>query len=117
MTRSRPLSLGYTARVESDQAVWGYNTELALNTGAGDGNNLAAYKSEDARIDTARFKVLRANANYLSNFAGGWLWSVKGKFQYSPDALISGEQFGLGGPPASGPRASGRSRGCGHRDR
>ena len=97
LRRSRPVSLGYTARVESDQAVWGYNTELAINTSGGSGNNLAAYKSEDARIDTARFKVLRANANYLSNFAGGWLWSVKGQLQYSADALISGEQFGLGG--------------------
>ena len=29
--RSRPLSLGYTAKVESDSAVWGYNTELIAN--------------------------------------------------------------------------------------
>ena len=95
--RSRPLSLGYTARVESDASGWGYNTELATNLGGGSGNNLAAYQSEDPRIGTARFKVLRANANYQSSFATGWLWGVRGQFQYSPDALISGEQFGLGG--------------------
>ena len=95
--RSRPLSLGYTARVESDAAVWGYSTELAANTGGGNGNTLAAYRSEDPRISTANFKLLRANANYLGGFAGGWLWGVRGQFQYSPDALISGEQFGLGG--------------------
>ena len=95
--RSRPLSLGYTARVESDAAVWGYSTELAANTGGGSGNTLAAYRSEDPRISTANFKLLRANANYLGGFAGGWLWGVRGQFQYSPDALISGEQFGLGG--------------------
>ena len=95
--RSRPLSLGYTARVESDAAAWGYSTELAANTGGGNGNTLAAYRSEDPRISTANFKLLRANANYLGGFAGGWLWGVRGQFQYSPDALISGEQFGLGG--------------------
>ena len=95
--RSRPLSLGYTARVESDASVWGYNTELATNLGGGSGNNLAAYQSEDPRIGTARFKVLRANANYQSSFATGWLWGIRGQFQYSPDVLISGEQFGLGG--------------------
>lgn len=95
--RSRPLSLGYTARVESNTSVWGYNTELATNLTGGSGNNLAAYQSEDPRIATARFKVLRANANYQSSFATGWLWGVRGQFQYSPDALISGEQFGLGG--------------------
>jgi hemolysin activation/secretion protein len=27
----------------------------------------------------------------------GWLWSVRGQLQYSGSALISGEQFGLGG--------------------
>ena len=95
--RSRPLSLAYTARVESNTAVWGYNTELAGNLGSGSGNNLSSYQTEDARIRTAAFKVLRANANYLSSFAGGWLVGVRAQFQYSPDALISGEQFGLGG--------------------
>ena len=95
--RSRPLSLGYTARVESDSAVWGYSAELAANTGMGTGNTLAAYRSEDPRITTANFKLIRANANYLGGFAGGWLWGLRGQFQYSADALISGEQFGLGG--------------------
>lgn len=95
--RSRPLSLGYTARVESDKAAWGYNTEVAANLVSGVGNNLTAYQSEDVRIRTAAFKVLRANANYLSSFAGGWLWALKGQVQLSNHALISGEQFGLGG--------------------
>lgn len=95
--RSRPVTLGYTARVESDRAAWGYSTEVVANLVAGSGNNLTAYRSEDARIGTAAFKALRGNANYLSGFAGGWLWSLRGQLQYSPDALISGEQFGLGG--------------------
>ena len=96
--RSRPLSLGYTARVESNTASWGYNTDLVANMVSGSGNNLTAYRTEDTRINTAAFKVLRANANYLGAMgAGGWLWGVRGQFQYSADALISGEQFGLGG--------------------
>jgi hemolysin activation/secretion protein len=28
---------------------------------------------------------------------GSWFWSARGLYQYSPDVLISGEQFGLGG--------------------
>ena len=96
--RSRPLSLGYTARVESNAASWGYNTDLVANMVSGSGNNLTAYRTEDTRISTAAFKVLRANANYLGALGGGgWLWGVRGQFQYSADALISGEQFGLGG--------------------
>lgn len=95
--RSRPLTLGYNARVDGNTAVWGYSAELASNLSGGSGNNLAAYQSEDPRITSSHFAVLRANANYLGLLGGGWLWSVRGQFQYSGDALIAGEQFGLGG--------------------
>jgi hemolysin activation/secretion protein len=97
--------VGYVARIESDAAVWGYNLDVAANLTGGSGNDLAAYQSEDPRIDTADWKVLRAGANYLSSFASGWLWSVRGQFQLSPNALISGEQFGIGG--ASSVRGTG----------
>ena len=95
--RSRPLTLGYTARTETDTAVWGYNAELAWNTGTGANNDLVSYQSEDPRIDTVHFKVLRGAASYTAPFAKTWLWSARGTAQYSPDVLISGEQFGLGG--------------------
>lgn len=97
LRRSRPLTLGYVGRKESDSAFWGYNAEVAFNLGGGSGNNLAAYASEDPRITTARWKALRAGGNYLGTAWGRWLWGVRGQVQYSPDALISGEQFGLGG--------------------
>ena len=102
---SRPLTLGYTVRVESDAAVLGYNAELAFNLPGSSGNNLTAYLSEDPRISSANWTALRGNASYLSFLASGWVWSVRGQFQYSPDALIAGEQFGLGG--ASSVRGTG----------
>lgn len=95
--RSRPLTVGYTARVDSDTAVWAYSVELAHNLSGGGGNNLAAYQSEDLRIGTSRFTALRANASHAGLLGAGWLWSARGQFQYSADALIAGEQFGLGG--------------------
>ncbi|HSV45244.1 MAG TPA: ShlB/FhaC/HecB family hemolysin secretion/activation protein, partial [Ramlibacter sp.] len=39
--RSRPFTLGYTARTDSDSAVWGYNLGLSANTGGGANNDLA----------------------------------------------------------------------------
>ena len=33
----------------------------------------------------------------MTGFPSGWLFGVRGQFQFSPEALISGEQFGLGG--------------------
>lgn len=95
--RSRPLTVGYTARTETDAAVWGYNLDLAANTGTGANNDLASYQSEDARITTTRWTAVRGGASYLAPFAGSWTWGLRGQFQYSPDVLISGEQFGLGG--------------------
>ncbi len=103
--RSRPLSVGYNARMESDASFWSYNAEFAANTGSGSYNDLTSYQTEDPRITTASWKALRGGASYVAGFAGKWLWSVRGQAQFSPDALISGEQFGLGG--ASSVRGTG----------
>jgi hemolysin activation/secretion protein len=94
---SRPLTAGYWVRTESDIAAWGYNVELALNAPGGSGNNLAAYQSEDVRVDTENWRALRGAFNYAARLGPGWMWSVRGQMQYSAQALISGEQFGLGG--------------------
>jgi hemolysin activation/secretion protein len=94
---SRPLTLGFTAKVESDKAVWGYNADIATNLPGSTGNTLAAYQTEDARIQTVDWSAAHLGANYLASMESGWLWSVRGQLQYSGSALISGEQFGLGG--------------------
>ncbi|MGZ5182561.1 MAG: ShlB/FhaC/HecB family hemolysin secretion/activation protein [Ramlibacter sp.] len=95
--RSRPVTASYNARVETDLAVWGYNLDLAANTARGSGDDLASYRSEDPRVSTVHWKALRGGVSYLAPFARGWLLSLRGAWQYSPDVLISGEQFGLGG--------------------
>lgn len=95
--RSRPVTLGYIARTESDGSVWGYDVNLAVNTGSGANNDLASYQTEDPRIDTVHWKAVRGGLHYTASFAQAWLWSARTQYQYSPDVLISGEQFGLGG--------------------
>jgi hemolysin activation/secretion protein len=96
-TRSRPISIGYTARTETDAAVWGYNTELAWNTGSGAHNDLASYQAQYPGIETVHWKALRGGANYTAPLAESWLWTARAQYQLTPDALILGEQFGLGG--------------------
>ena len=95
--RSRPVTLGYTARTETDTAVWGYNTELAVNTGSGAHNGLASYQTEDPRIRSVYFKALRGAISYTAPIFTTWTWTARGAWQYSPDVLIAGEQFGIGG--------------------
>jgi hemolysin activation/secretion protein len=101
---SRPLSVGYSARVESDDALWGYNAELVFNLPGGSGNSLTDYQNAtsgsltpDLRLTTAKWKALRGGGNYFAPLASGWRWGWRGQFQFSPDALIAGEQFGIGG--------------------
>ncbi|HEY1229946.1 MAG TPA: ShlB/FhaC/HecB family hemolysin secretion/activation protein [Ramlibacter sp.] len=95
--RSRPVTLGFNTRVETDTALWGYNVDLAVNTGTGRANDVPSYQSEDPRVRQLHWAALRGGASYLSPFGRGWLLSLRGAWQYSPDALIAGEQFGLGG--------------------
>jgi len=95
--RSRSINTGYTRRVESDTAVWGFNAEFVAGVPGGSGNSLSAFVTEDPRISTARWKAVRGGGNYSAGFAGNWVWTAKLQGQYSPDALISGEQFGAGG--------------------
>ncbi len=95
--RSRPVTVGYSARTDTDTASWGYNLDFAANTGGGSFNDLASWQTEDPRVTTTRWKALRGGANYAAPFAGSWTWLARANFQYSPDVLISGEQFGLGG--------------------
>ncbi len=103
--RSVPLSIGYSAHKESDASGWGYNASLALNIPGAGGVDLASYQSEDQRISTVAWRALRASGNYSTGVFGNWIWNVRGQLQFSPDALISGEQFGLGG--ASSVRGTG----------
>ncbi len=96
--RSRPVVLGYNARTESNSAVWGYDIAVAVNLGGGRANDLASYRSEDPRVETTRWKAVRGGFSWASPLGqGGWLFAAQAQYQYSPDVLIAGEQFGLGG--------------------
>jgi hemolysin activation/secretion protein len=95
--RSVPVTVGYVARTESDKYVFAYEADLAYNTGIGNNDDLASYQAEDPRIDTVHWKALRGNVSYTAPFSGNWLLLARGSWQVSPDVLISGEQFGLGG--------------------
>ena len=95
--RGRPLSVGYVARVQGDRSAWGYQAELAWNTGSGSGNSLAAYRTENPGIDTASWRALRLGGHYSHTLPSGWIWSARAQAQFSPHALIAGEQFGIGG--------------------
>lgn len=95
--RSRSISLGYTGRLEADRRLATYHLELAGNLGGGRGNSLLAYQSENSDIRTSRWKALRAAASFVQVLPSNWQFLARAQAQYSPDLLIAGEAFGLGG--------------------
>ncbi len=67
--RSTPVTLGYNARTETDAAVWGYEAGIAMNTGWGRANSVAAYQTEDPRVTRLHWRAVRGSAFYTAPFA------------------------------------------------
>lgn len=96
--RSVPVTVGYTARKDTDRYVFGYDAALAVNTGLGGHDDLESYRSElGNRVSTVHWTALRGDVSLSMPLPKDWLATARGSWQYSPDVLISGEQFGLGG--------------------
>lgn len=96
--RSQPISVGYNARSDSDASNFSYSVDLAANLSGASGNDLVSYQSEDPRVATTRFKIVRASMSYLAPlFERKWTLGVRSQLQWTPTALIAGEQFGIGG--------------------
>jgi len=98
-TRSRSVILGYGAANQGDAQSTAYSLNWAVSLPGGHGNNLAAYSNNglNPAITRARWQALRGSANLLRQLPAKWQMALRGDWQYSPDALIPGEQFGLGG--------------------
>lgn len=95
--RSRPLTLSYLGMREAERQRTAYNAELAVNVTTGGANRVADYRTENADIDSVRWKAVRGGASVLRELPGGWQLLGRVQGQWSPDLLIAGEGFGLGG--------------------
>lgn len=90
---SRVLSLQYTVRDEPQWGVVAAGLDFATNVGGGTSNSSANHVANGG---TKSWKALRYHVE-AATLAGDWQISGRLKGQLSDDALISGEQFGLGG--------------------
>jgi hemolysin activation/secretion protein len=95
--RTRIVSLGYALRRELPGRVWALQAELVANTGSGSHDTLEDYRSEYAGISTVHWTALRASGSWIERLPRDWGLSLRSTLQYTADALIAGEQFGLGG--------------------
>lgn len=101
----RPISMAYSGNWAKPGRISDFFVALSQNVpGAANGQESdfnAARPSPDGGAGApSRYAVLRFGASMVNAFKNNW--QVRGAFnaQYTPDALVSGEQFGIAGANA-----------------
>lgn len=88
-----PLSFGYTGQKDGPIFSWGINTNISGNFG---GSSQVVFNT--ARVDADKhYAVWRFFGFTNLNLPAGFGISTRILAQYSPYALVPGEQFGIGG--------------------
>ena len=88
-----PVSLGYVGQKDGPIFWWGINTNISGNFG---GSSQAIFNT--ARLDADKhYAVWRFFGFTNVNLPAGFGISTRVLAQYSPHALVPGEQFGIGG--------------------
>jgi len=93
-----PVSLAYSGTLRMPTSEIAFNLSYARNLlpGGNDGAD-SDFKASRAGAE-ADYRIWRATASYTSVFSEEWQFRAAVTGQYSDDALVSGEQFGFGGP-------------------
>lgn len=92
-----PASATYYGVVRDAEAELTFNAGFAANLPGGNDGKAADFERARAAA-TARYTILRYGLTYLRQLPKGWQARALFNGQYTDDALVSGEQFGLGGP-------------------
>lgn len=93
---AHPVSLTYSGQLRRDQRDLSFYLSYSRNIAGGNDGTDVTFKA--SRIDSrAAYRIWRFGAAYTTTFFREWQYRVKLDAQYSPDALIAAEQFGMGG--------------------
>lgn len=88
-----PLSIGYAGQVAGPKFSWGVNTNFSGNVGGSSDAGFNALRSEAER----HYIVWRFFGFGSLALPAGFGLATRMAAQYSPHALVPGEQFGIGG--------------------
>jgi hemolysin activation/secretion protein len=94
--RTHALSLGYLGRLSRVGQELAFQASYAKNIPGGADGDQAAFEAQRPGAN-ARFEILRAGGSYTHALPMEALLRVAANFQYTWNALIPGEQFGMGG--------------------
>lgn len=88
-----PLNLGYIGQKDGPKFSWGINTNISGNVG---GSSETSFNA--ARLDADKYYAVWRFFGFANlNLPAGFGLAARVSAQYSPYALIPGEQFGIGG--------------------
>lgn len=93
----RPISLTYSGTLRDASSEFNYSAGVSTNAPGGNDGKEADFLRSRA-FANHRYKILRYSASVTTGFAEDWQARAAINGQYTDDALVVGEQFGLGGP-------------------
>lgn len=94
----QPLSLTYLAqRANGEGTRWSLHASLHHNLSLGGAHTSASDFAAVRAGASRRYTVLRAQGQATAAIAAQWTASARASFQAGEQALVPGEQFGLGG--------------------
>lgn len=93
----RPVTLGYNGSLRDASSDITFNLSVSTNVSGGNDGGSADFARSRANA-TDRYVIYRAGASYQTTFAKDWQARAAISGQYTRDALVSGELYGLGGP-------------------
>jgi hemolysin activation/secretion protein len=95
-----PISLNYNGLKRMTAADFSFYAGVAHNIPGGSDGTEADWRNAPAARQAVNddYTLLRYGFNYARQFRNEWQMRVALNGQYSSDALVPGEQFGLGGP-------------------
>ncbi len=91
-----PLSLTYSGQIRGDQRDYNFYLGYSRNIPGGNDGGDVTFKNS-RRDSRAAYRIWRFGASHSATFFKEWQYRLKLDAQYSPDALIAAEQFGMGG--------------------
>jgi hemolysin activation/secretion protein len=93
----KPASLTYSGLLRATAAELSFFGSFSANIPGGTNGDDAAFDASRTGAD-ANYKILRGGFNYVYQFRNEWQARLTANGQYTSDLLVSGEQYGIGGP-------------------
>jgi hemolysin activation/secretion protein len=92
-----PMSLTYNSSLRMTGHDLSFYLSMAQNIPGGSDGQEEDFKNARGQVGTANYRIYRAGANYVKVLREDWQFRTNFAGQFTNDALVAPEQFGIGG--------------------